>query len=328
MPKLTRLLAVLSLSSALLLGQVNRSSISGVVVDSQGSRIPDVAIRATQTSTALVRETRSNSQGAYFIPDLPIGIYLVEFSHSGFATARIDRVRQEVGQTRTLNTQLELAAGNERTSITEPLLQLDKTDATIGSAIEQAQIADLPLNGRDWASLTALVPGAIDNGTGDQRSIRFAGHGLDDNNLTLDGIDATAVFNQEQRQYMRLNIPLDSISEFQAQSQNFGADVEGGTAGGQVAVVSPSGANSLRGNLFEYFRNNVLNARSPFDGASPAPFLLNQFGAAVGGPLVRDKTFFYLNYEGLRQRLDQTQIGLVPSPAFTSQALAVSPGLA
>jgi hypothetical protein len=142
----------------------------------------------------------------------------------------------------------------------------------------------LPINGRNWATLTALAPGAIDNGAGDQRTIRFAGHGLDDNNLTLDGVDATAVYNQEQREYMRLNIPLDSIEEFQVQSQNFGADAQSGTAGGQVSVVSPSGTNTFHGQAFDYFRNNALDARSPFDGASPDPFLLNQFGGALGGP--------------------------------------------
>ena len=125
--------------------------------------------------------------------------------------------------------------------MTEPLVQLDKVDATTGAAIEQAQVSNLPINGRNWATLTALAPGAIDNGAGDQRNYLFSpGHGLDDNNLTLDGVDATAIYNQEQREYMRLNIPLESINEFQVQSQNFGADAQSGTAGGQVSVVSPS----------------------------------------------------------------------------------------
>ena len=175
--------------------------------------------------------------------------------------------------------------------------------------------------------LTSLAPGAIDNGAGDQRTIRFAGHGLDDNNLTLDGVDATAVYNQEQREYMRLNIPLDSIDQFQVQSQNFGADTQSGTAGGQVTVVSPSGTNAFHGSAFDYFRNNAMDARSPFDGASPHPFLLNQFGGGLGGPIIHDRVFFYANYEGLRQRLDGTQIGLVPSPSFENQAALTSPAL-
>src|SRR5581483_5115694 len=133
--------------------------------------------------------------------------------------------------------------------MTESSVQLDKVDVTIGGEVEQRQTDELPINGRNWATLTALVPGAVDNGAGDQRTIRFAGHGLDDNNLTLDGVDTTAVYNQMQREYVRLTIPVDSIAEFDVKSQAFGADVEGGTAGGQVAVVSPSGTNTFHGNV-------------------------------------------------------------------------------
>jgi hypothetical protein len=322
-----RMSALLSLA-LVATAQVNLSSIGGVVTDPQGNRVPSAVVAIMAPATGLVRQIRTTSDGTYFAPDLPVGLYIVEFSKSGFAPVRFDRVVQEVGQTRSLDARLEIAASRAEATITEPLIQLDRTDGTVGSPIELTQISELPLNGSNWANLTALTPGAIDNGAGDQRTIRFAGHGLDDNNLTLDGVDATAVYNQEQREYMRLNIPLDSIAEFQVQSQNYGADVEGGSAGGQVAVVSPSGTNSFHGDLFDYFRNDVLDARGPFDGASPAPLMLNQFGAAAGGSIVHDKTFFYTSYEGLRQRLDQTQIGLVPSPGFSQQVVETSPALA
>src|SRR5262249_24079760 len=118
-----------------------------------------------------------------------------------------------------------------------------------------------------------------------------------------------------------------SIDQFDVKDQTFGADVEGGTSGAQVAVVSPSGTNSFHGNIFDYFRNEAIEARTPFSGPEPNPFLLNQFGAAVGGPILRNKLFFYAAYEVLRQRLDGTQIGLVPSPAFLAQAAQTSPAL-
>jgi hypothetical protein len=315
------------LGSIVLRAQVDRTAITGTVTDQQGNRVPQCAIRAIESATGFQRETLTTSQGSYELPGLPPGRYSVRFSKHGFSTFTAESVEQVVGKTRTLNARLELASGREQTTVTEPLVQLDKVDATIGAAIERAQIDDLPINGRNWATLTALAPGALDNGAGDQRTIRFAGHGLDDNNLTLDGVDATAVYNQEQREYMRLNIPLDSIEEFQVQSQNFGADTQSGTAGGQVSVVSPSGTNSFHAQAFDFFRNSALDARSPFDAASPDPFLLNQFGAALGGPIVRSKTFFHLNYEGLRQRLNGTQIGLVPSPTFSAQAELTSPAL-
>src|SRR5580704_18035899 len=295
-----------TLSPTVLRAQVDRTAITGTVIDQQSNRVPQTRVRATESATNFQRETSTTSQGTYELPGLPTGVYSVQFLKPGFATFTAQRVEQTVGQTRTLNVRLELAHGREQTSVVEPLVQLDKVDATIGAAIEQAQVNDLPINGRNWATLTALAPGAIDNGAGDQRTIRFTGHGLDDNNLTLDGIDATAIYNQEQREYMRLNIPLDSITEFQVQSQNFGADAQSGTAGGQVSVVSPSETNVFHGNLFDYFRNNALDARAPFDGPSPTPFLLNQFEGGIGGPITRNKPFFCANYEGLRQRLDGT----------------------
>jgi hypothetical protein len=315
------------LGPAHLAAQVDRTSLTGTVTDTQGNRVPESRVRATENATGFQRVTLTTSQGTYELPGLPPGNYEVDFSKAGFADFVAKNVSQLVGQTRTLDARLELARGKAQTTVTESLIELDKVDATVGTAIELAQLDDLPINGRGWATLTALAPGAIDNGAGDQRTIRFAGHGLDDNNLTLDGIDATAVWNQEQREYMRLNIPLDSIQEFQVQSQNFGADAQAGTAGGQVSVVSPSGTNIFHGQAFDYFRNNALDTRSFLDGSSPDPFLLNQFGASFGGPIVKSKTFFYLDYEGLRQRLDGTQIGLVPSPAFLAQTALTSPVL-
>lgn len=323
----SRIVPVSLLICISLRGQVNRTGITGTVSDPQENRVPGCMVRAIERGTGFERATITTSQGTYNLPGLPPGVYSVQFSKGGFAVFSADRVEQVVGYARTLNVTLQLASGAQQTSVNEPLVALDKVNATIGSVIEQAQIDDLPINGRNWATLTSLAPGAIDNGAGDQRTIRFAGHGLDDNNLTLDGVDATAVYNQEQREYMRLNIPLDSIEEFRVQSQNFGADTQNGTAGGQVSVVSPAGTNVFHGEAFDYYRDNALDARSPFDGLSPDPFLLNQFGAGLGGPITRGKTFFHVNYEGLRQRLDGTQIGLVPSPAFSAQAAVSSPAI-
>ncbi|MBV9403844.1 MAG: carboxypeptidase regulatory-like domain-containing protein, partial [Acidobacteriaceae bacterium] len=299
--------------------QIATSSLTGTVLDPQGHRVPNAIVTAFEKSTGLERKSVTTLDGTYFLDSLPIGLYSISFAKTGFADYRVDGVEQTVGHTHTLDAKLSLAKGTaQQVSVTEPLIQLERSNATIGAPVEQAQVNELPLNGRNWASLTALTPGAIDNGPSDQRTIRFAGHGLDDNNLTLDGVDATAIYNQEQREYVRLAIPLGSIDEFQVQSQNFAANVEGGTAGGQVAVASRSGTNSFHGSAFDYFRNDALDARTPFDKASPDPFLLNQFGADFGGPIDPNKTFFYVNYEGLRQRLGQTQIGLVPSPSFVA----------
>ncbi len=328
--RVRRFLSVLFLllpGPVILMAQVNRSAISGTVVDQQGNRIPQSRVLVAEAGTGFRRETLTTSQGAYEISGLPPGAYSISCSKDGFSTFSARDVKLKVGQTTILNIRLELAHGAQQTTVSESLADIEKVHATAGTVIETAQIEDLPVNGRNWATLTMFAPGAIDNGAGDQRTIRFAGHGLDDNNVTLDGVDATAIYNQEQREYMRLNIPLGSIEEFQVQSQNFGADTQNATAGGQVSVVSPRGTNQLHGQLFDYFRNNALDARSPFDGSSSDPFLLNQFGGSFGGPVKRNKTFFHLTYEGIRQRLDGTQIGLVPSPSFAVQAAQASPVL-
>ena len=308
------------LFSLSLTAQVSRTSLNGTVSDVQGKRIPSVIVKATNVATGLRREAETGSQGAYALPDLETGTFTVEIAREGFAPLRFPNVKLEVGHPRTLDAVLGVAERQEQISVTEAEFQLDRVDATVGAPIEQKQVDELPINGRNWSTLTSLVPGAADAGAGDQRTIRFAGHGLDDNNLTLDGVDATAVFNQMQREYVRLTIPLESIDQFDVKDQTFGADVEGGTAGAQIAVVSPSGTNSFHGNAFDYFRNDSIQARTPFSGASPNPFLLNQFGGAVGGPIIPNKLFFYAAYEGLRQRLDGSQIGLVPSPTFLAQA--------
>ena len=160
--------------------------------------------------------------------------------------------------------------------------------------------------GRNWANLTTLVPAAIDTGGSNQRSVRFAGRGRDDNNFTYDGIDATNVINQAQQSYVRLAIPLGTIQEFRVDPLLATAE-EGATGGGQLAVTSTSGTNAFHGSVFEFFRNDFFDARQPIDNLNPVqpPFRLNQFGGTFGGPITKDKTFFFVSYEGYRQRLGQ-----------------------
>ncbi len=152
----------------LVLAQVDRTAMTGTVTDPQGNRVPQCRVRATGNATGFERETLTTSQGTYDLPGLPPGVYSLQFFKDGFSPFTAEGVEQVVGQTRTLNAHLELVRGSQRTTVTEALVQLDKVDATIGAAIEVAQIDDLPINGRNWATLTSLVPGAIDNGAGAQ----------------------------------------------------------------------------------------------------------------------------------------------------------------
>src|SRR5215469_8742562 len=308
--------------------QVDRAALSGTVADPDERVLPGVVVVATQKATGLYRQTITSSQGAYDIPELPIGTYTVSFTYKGFRSSRFDDVVAEVGRTRTLNVKLQLAEAAEQLSVSAATQPLDQTSDSLGTEIEQKQVNELTLNGRNWATLTALAAGAIDTGGSNQRSIRFAGRGRDDNNFTYDGIDATNIINQAQQPYVRLAIPLDTIQEFHADSMLATAET-GGTGGGQMAVTSPAGTNQFHGDTFEFFRNKVFDAREPIDALNPVqpPFHLNQFGGSLGGPIVRDKSFFFAAYEGYRQILGQTLPGFVPSDLFRAQVAANSPVL-
>lgn len=322
-----RILLCLLVVSSFAVAQVDRASLNGTVADPSGRALPGVRITVVQDSTGLHRTTLSASNGSYDIPELPVGIYTVIFEHDGFEQLRLSSVEQTVGHTRTLNVFLKVAGIQESIDVQGASLELNETSDSLSTRLERKQVQELPLNGRNWATLTALVPGAIDAGGSNQRTIRFAGRGLDDNNFTSDGIDATNIVNQAQQSFVRLAIPTDSIQEFRVESMLFAAE-SGSTPGGQIAVTSASGTNQFHGDAFEYLRNNIFDARNPFDhSAQQAPFHLNQFGGGIGGPIVRDKTFFYFSYEGLRQDLAQALQGFVPTQAFRGQIAAQFPAL-
>jgi hypothetical protein len=204
---------------------------------------------------------------------------------------------------------------------------MDRNSSAVTGLIERTQADELPLNGRNWASLTAFVPGAIDTGGSNQRSVRFAGRGLDDSNFTYDGVDATNVVNQTQRAWVRLAIPLDAIQEFRVDSLMATAE-EGATGGAQLDVTSPSGTNRFHGRLFEYLRNDYFDAPLPLwasNGESQQPLRLNQFGGSLGGPIVHDKTYFFLASEAYRQNWGYPVSGDVPSAALIATVPSSSP---
>ena len=328
-PRMASITSLLLLAGSVSFAQVDRSGLSGVVADSAGRVLPRARITAVQNTTDLRRETESRSDGSYSIPELPVGVYTITFAHAGFKSITFVDVEEVIGRTRTLNATLQVSGGEQRVQVSASSEQMDTGSDALGGRIEKKQAEELPLNGRNWASLTGLVPGAIDTGGSNQRSIRFAGRGRDDDNFTYDGIDATNIINQAQQPYVRLAIPLDAIEEFRIDTMLATAEA-GGTGGPQLAVTSPSGTNAWHGRAFEFLRNNVFDAEQPVPvtTAPQPPFRLNQFGGSVGGPIVRGKTFFFLGYEGYRQHWGFPLTGLVPSDTFRAQVLADSPALA
>jgi len=250
------------------------------------------------------------------MPGIVVGTYTVSVSKTGFQTVRTENLVLGVGQTRTLNVSLAVGTITTALEVSAEVTPLDQTNAEIGTVIAEQQMRNIPVNGRHWAALMMLAPGAVNVGEGNQNSIRFFGRPRDDNNWTFDGVDATGIKDPRQEGNLRLVVSMDSLGEFRVNSLPFTA--ESGVGGGaQVNLVSKSGSNAFHGSAYEYLRNSALDARRPFDGAEPPPFRLNQFGANLGGPVVRNKTFFFANYEGLLQRLSVTRAdGLVPSASY------------
>jgi hypothetical protein len=309
-----------------LAAQVDHASLSGTVTDATGAVVQGASVRVLSSETGFHRETVTNAAGAYQVPALAVGAYTVSFSKEGFHKVEFQKVDLAVGQPRTLDARLEVGAVSEAVQVTAALETLNRTSAEVGGLIEAEQIKEIPISGRNWASLMLLAPGAINYGDGSQRSIRFNGHSIDDTNYTFDGIDNTGVQEQTQKSETRLNIALDSIAEFRVSTAAYTA--ESGSAGGaQVNVVSKTGTNLYHGSTLYSIRNDALDARSPFDGATIPPFTLHQFGANFGGPIKKDKAFFFANYEGLRQDLGVTFTNFVPNQAFRTKVLAASPAL-
>jgi hypothetical protein len=305
----------------------DRAAINGTVTDPTGATVAGATVDLRSPATGFHRQTTSQTSGNYEFPLLPVGTYQISVSSQGFKPYSVTGVDLLFGQARTVDIRLDLGSTSESIVVTASAESLDRNSAEVDGVIESPQISEIPLNGRNWATLMTLAPGAINTGAGSQRDIRFDGHSLDDSNFTLDGIDISGVQEQTEKAETRLSISLDSIAEFRVATSVYTA--ENGAAGGaQISVVSKAGTNDFHGSLFDYLRNSALDSPGPFDGGVVPPFRLNQFGAGFGGPVIKNKAFFYVNYEGLRQTLDQTLIGFVPSAAFRAQVLAVSPVLA
>jgi hypothetical protein len=307
--------------------QMDRSGLSGTITDSSGRVLPRAHVIVIENATGLRRDSVSDGGGNYTVPQLPVGVYTITVDHPGFKKLEFLDVEQVIGRTRTLDARLQVEGAEERISVSSASALMDRNTSAVTGLIEKEQATELPLNGRNWSTLTAFVPGVVDIGGSNQRSVRFAGRGTDDDNFTYDGVDATNIVNQAQRAWVRLAIPLDAIQEFRVDSLLSPAG-SGGTAGPQLAVTSSSGTNRFHGRVFEYLRNDVFDATEPAwasGGEQQQPLRLNQFGGSIGGAIVRDKTFFFIASEAYRQNWGYPTISWVPDPAYRATIPTDSP---
>jgi len=323
-----KLAAALFLQMALALGvfaQVDRATLEGTVTDPSGAAVAGAAVKISAVETGLTQDRTTNNNGYYRFPGIAIGDYTVFVSYKGFKTKVIEDVRVQVGQTRTLDVALEIGDTSEKIEVQVQLTPDERSSAESSVVIGTDQIENLPLNGRNWANLTRLAPWAQDDGGGDQRTIRFAGRGRDDNNFSFDGVDATGIQEQAQKAEVRLQVSPDAIAEYRVSSALYDAEY-GSQAGGQIDIVTKSGTNDYHGSVYGYFRNSVFDARNfndPLTGVPP--FRMGQYGMTLGGPIVKNKAFLFLNYEGLRQYQLVTAVAPVPDLAVQQKALLNNP---
>src|SRR5580704_12930102 len=330
--------------------QTFRGPIFGPVTDSSGAAVAGATVTIKNVDTGLVRTTVSTGDGTYNVPELPIGTYSVTIDKSGLQTAVTTGVTVDVSSERRVDAALKPGQMNQTVEVSaETLPVVETTSDTLGGTFETSEITDLPINGRDYTKMLIMVPGAAGepNGGGDSPGSYglFSANGNRGraNNFLLDGTD----MNDGYRNLPAINqggvfgtpgtvLPLDSVSELKVLS-NFEAEY-GRNSGSVVNIVTKSGGNNLHGSAFEYFRNNVLNARNFFNTSDEPKdaFRNNQFGGSLGGPIIKDKTFFYVAYEGQREGLAITSLNVVPTLNSTDanataandfkQAIAAIPG--
>src|SRR5438552_3299466 len=296
------------------------AQISGTVKDQSGAVLPGVEITATQTDTQITRMTISNETGSYALPNLPIGSYRLETSLPGFRKFVQTGIVLEVNSNPTLNVVMEVGQVSEQVEVQANASQVETRQVGVGEVMENARILDLPLNGRNVVDLLALSgttpPAPILNGNGGRDpfsagNISVAG-GLNSGlNYTLDG---ASHINQFDNSYLTMPFP-DALQEFKVETSATGAQTNGKSAG-SVSLVTKSGSNDLHGDVFEFVRNGMFNARNAF---SPTRDTIkrNQFGGTIGGPILQNKLFFFGGYQGTITRSDPSDtITFVPTSAM------------
>ena len=261
--------------------QTDRATLTGSVTDASGSAISGAQVNATSVASGLLYTATTNSVGVYVISSLPVGDYTEIISDSGFRPVEFQSFSLQVGETRQLNARLSVASIETVVQVSTEEDDLNRVSTEIGGVVQGAQLKELPMNGRSFERLEATVPGAIDAAGSTQDQIRFAGLSQEDNGFHIDGVDASGINHQFQKLDLRLQLPVEAIAEFKASSAAYSAD-QGGSAGGQIEIVTKSGGDQFHGSAWEYLRNNIFDA-SPWNSTGLPELRLKNFGANLGG---------------------------------------------
>lgn len=318
------LLGLFLLSASVALAQLTTGTISGTVTDASGAAVPGAAVVLKNVDTGISRNTTTGPAGRYEAPNLPVGRYEVSATSTGFQTSVRAGIELTVGRNAVVDHQLQVGEVTQQVTVTGEAPLVETNSATVSQLVDAKKVEDLPLNNRDLTQLSFLQPGVIKiprseeftifGGSGDTLSV--GGARSNQNVYLLDGVTNSDLSGNAQGASGAYS-GAETVKEFQIITNNYSAEYRS-QAGAIVSAVTKSGTNALHGSAFEFIRNDNFDAANFFDNASGNPkseFKRNQFGGAVGGPIIRDKTFFFGSYEGTRERLGTPDIAIVPSAA-------------
>ncbi len=303
------------------------TSLRGTITDPAGAVVPAAKLTLTQVATGAARQAETDAAGGYLFPSLPPGTYRLRVEARGFKTVLRENIELLVSLPATLNIGLELGQVTELVSVTAEAPMLNTSDATVGNVITNRQIIQLPLEARNIISLLSLQAGVsyvnnTEGGAGtDYRNGAVNGGKSDQANVTLDGVD----INDQLFQYVNgaLRVTADSLQEFRMTTATPTA-TQGRSSGAQIAMVTRGGSNTFHGSAYEFHRNTVTSANEWFFNQAGVPrrkYLKNTFGASAGGPIVKERFFFFLNYEGRRDRTEASAVRNVPSAGMRNGIL-------
>jgi hypothetical protein len=303
----------------LAVGQVAGSTMEGTVTDPTGNLIPNASVEITAQATEISRTISTNTSGFYSVPNLTPGIYRIEVSAPGFNKVVMQNVPLTVGAVEQENFSLKIGSVSETVQVSDVSPDVQLGSSSLSALANSVTVTQLPLNGRDWTSLATLEPSvatirtqpavAISNqraNRGNGVQLTIGGNRPEQNNYRIDGISVVDYTNGAPSNVLGGTLGVDAIQEFSVVTSNAPAEY-GRSSGGVINAVTRSGSDDLHGNAYEFLRNSVFDARNYFDPAKIPPFKRNQFGGSVGAPIWRDHTFFFADYEGLRQDLGVTQ---------------------
>jgi hypothetical protein len=329
-------------SSAIVWASIT-GTISGIVTDPTGGLVVGATVTATNTQTGVRAVVQTDRSGVYSFPDLAVGTYDLEVEQKGFKTFQQSRNVIDANSAIKIDVKLELGEISEKVTVESQAVHVETQSTQMGEVINSQKMTAVPLNGRDFTNLLSLQPGVVpfqyanalqdsnlsDRTVGGSSALNGGNQSINGQRETSNGFMVNGANVEEGKNNGTSIIPnLDSIEEFRIITNNFDAEY-GNYSGGQVNVVTKAGTNSLHGSVFEFNRNTAFNARNYFSPAGDAPKLIqNQFGATVGGPIKRDKLFFFADYQGTRRIFAPTQTAFVPDGSFDGLSPTGQPGYA